>query len=200
MCWNAPVSLASFLSGLLVSFGMGFLALKQKKIELAVLSFGWSWVICMQLFEYFIWTHPEDNNVYARWAFVFNITQILLLGLLFLTFFDHPTPNKIAVCSILFVYVFYMLYYAHDAMINISKQEHLQYNWWETLPLGNWVYILSLCAVFLLIIRPFAWSLRTLGVIIFLLLISTLFYSNSIASMWCWFSVSVPIFSYLLYF
>ena len=200
MCWNAPVSLASFLTGLIVSFGIGFLALKQKKMGLAVLSFGWSWVICMQLFEYFIWTRSDQNNVYARWAFVFNITQILLLGFLFLTFFDHPTPNKIVACFILFIYTFYMLYYSHKVMTNISKKEHLHYDWWGQLPGGGWIYVISLCAIFLLLVRPFRWSFRTLILIISLLLISSFFYSNSIASMWCFFSVSVPIFSYLLYF
>jgi hypothetical protein len=199
MCWNAPVSLASFLAGLLVSFGMGFLALKHKKIELAVLSFGWSGVICMQLFEYMIWMYP-NNNIYARWAFVFNITQPLLLGLLFLAFFEHPSSNKIAVCSLLFFYTFYILYYTNDLIIHVSEKDHLQYNWWgKELPYGGLIYILTLCGVFLLLVRPLGWSVRTLAMILLLLFISSLFYSDCVSSMWCFFAVFIPIISFIMY-
>lgn len=200
MCWSAPVSIASFLTGIIVSFGIGFLALKQKKTELAVLSFGWSWVLCMQLFEYYLWTNPSNNSLYSRWAFVFNITQPLVLGFLFLAFFEHPTPNKIAACVLLFFYTFYMLYYTSDLVIHVSENKHLQYNWWgKELPYGGLVYILTLCAVFLLLVRPFGWSFRTLAVILLLLLLSALFYSDCVASLWCWFSVCIPLISFIMY-
>lgn len=200
MCWNAPVSIASFLTGIIVSFGIGFLALKQQKYELAVLSFGWSWVLCMQLFEYYLWIDPSNNLFYSRWAFVFNITQPLLLGFIFLAFFEHPTPNKITACLLLFLYTFYMLYYTKDLIINVSEKNHIQYNWWgKELPYGGLVYILTLCAVFLLLVRPFGWSSRTLAVILILLLLSAIFYSDCVASLWCFYAISIPVISYFLY-
>jgi hypothetical protein len=199
MCWNAPVSLASFITGLLISFGIGITAIRQKKPELAVLSFGWSWVICMQLFEYFIWTNPTDNSIYARWAYVFNITQVLVLGLLFLAFFEHPKQNKIIACGILFLYSCYMFYYAQDVITSVSQKKHLQYNWWSQLPYGGIIYILTLCSVFLLLVRPSGWSIRTLAIILLLLWISAIFYSDCLASLWCFFAISVPVISFIMY-
>lgn len=205
MCWSAAASLSAFLSGLLVSVGVSIFAYRQKKWSLMALAVGWTWVIGMQLWEYFIWRNPTSNETYASLAYVFNITQILVLGLIFLTFFH----NQGMVCrgvamGVLLLYTCYMLYFSPQmGSMNVRPVSctdglpHLQYPWWTMMPLGGLIYILSLILIFLLLVRPLAWSVKTIAMIMTLFFFSWTFYSKSVASMWCFFAVSMPILSML---
>jgi len=199
MCWNATTSLATFISGLFLSLAIGIIAYKQQKYELMVLSLGWIWVICMQLFEYFIWKN-DDNQIFSIFAFIFNITQIFVLGLLFLTFFQYHTFSvKMITIFILLFYMSYMFYYTVQMKIkNTPHTSHLYYQWWDQIPFGGCIYILSLISLFLLIVRPFYWSVSTLSVILIFLFMSYLFYRKYVASMWCFFAILIPFISFLI--
>ena len=84
MCWNATTSMISFIFGIIICLIIGYIAIKQEKYSLAILSFGWIWVIFMQLFEFFIWNSNNENRTISKFAYIFNITQIVILGILFL--------------------------------------------------------------------------------------------------------------------
>jgi hypothetical protein len=199
MCWNATTSLITFISGILLSLSISIIAYKQKKWELMVLSLGWIWVIFMQLFEYFIWKN-EYNQFFSILAFIFNVTQIFVLGLLFLTLFQyHTLSTKLITIFILLFYMSYLLYYTIQMKITDTKHtKHLYYQWWDQIPFGGFIYLFSLISLFLLVVRPFYWSLSTLFVVLFFLFMSYLFYRESIASMWCFFSIIVPLISFFI--
>lgn len=206
MCWNAEVSIVAFIIGMFMTMVVSVIAVKQRKPYLVALALGWSWVICMQLFEFFIWRNQEipsaSNEFYSRWAYLFNVTQVIVLALLFLTLFDnYPKRNRYIATIILFVYISYLLYNSPKNMIvkgGGCGTPHLQYSWWDELPMGSMVYLVSLILIFILIVRPLYWSLATLGVIMSFLGISWIFYSKSVASMWCFFAVLVPLCSLFL--
>lgn len=198
MCWNATTSMTSFIFGVIISIIIGYIALKQKKYSLAILSFGWTWVICMQLFEFFIWNSKDENKNISKLTYIFNVTQILVLGLLFLSFTKNNYISKIIVVSVLLLYTSYILYYSDISNVTVNKDCHLSYNWWDKIPFGGIIYTISLICIFLLIVKPFYWSLYTTITIILFLLLSCLFYSNNVASMWCFFAVIVPIISYVI--
>lgn len=206
MCWNATASLTAFISGIFASLIVSMIAYKQKKWQLFALSIGWTWVIFMQLWEYFIWKNPppsSQNIFYSKLAFVFNVTQVLLLGLIFLTFFhDQPLSFRATAFAILFFYACYILYYSPQlgnmATSPSCANPHLEYPWWNQLPYGGIIYMLTLISIFLLLVRPFMWSLKTISVILALFGISWAFYSKSVASMWCFFAVLMPVISLLL--
>jgi len=205
MCWNASVSLTTFLLGIITSGLIGVIAYRQKKYPLSALSFGWMWVVCMQLFEYYIWMNQEENEVASRWAYVFNVTQILVLALIFLVFFDnYPKTNKYIATTLLLFYMTYILYYGSTlgemkTTTGGCASPHLQYGWWDKMPYASTIYILALILIFVLIVRPLYWSMMTLIMILILLFLSTIFYSKSVASMWCFFAVSIPLISYLFF-
>lgn len=207
MCWNAEVSISAFVVGSVINSVILYVAVRQQKqatqdkkqllSALATLCIGWYWVIGMQLWEYLVWTFP-DNNFYAKMAFVFNITQILVLYLLFING-NVENYNKIIASIALLLYICVMLYPYKNQKITVNSCERLQYSWWDS----NWkaaAYMLSLITIFLCLVRPIQWSASTLAVIILFLIFSMIFYKKYVPSMWCFFAVSVPVFAYLLSF
>jgi len=207
MCWNATASLSAFISGMFTSLIVAMIAYKQQKWQLFALSIGWTWVICMQLWEYFLWknTMPSTTNTfYSNMAYVFNVTQVLLLGLIFLTFFQNDTSrtSRGIAFAILFTYMCYILYFSPSCgVMTVSPScmnPHLEYPWWQNIPFGGLFYLFTLISIFVLLIRPLDWSIKTISVIMVLFLISWIFYSKSVASIWCFFAVFTPVISLLL--
>ena len=198
MCWNATSSIVSFFLGLFLSMTIAWKAIREGKRALAVLAIGWVWVVFMQLWEYFLWTSDKNNNqTISRYAYVFNIMQVIILGMIYLTFFTQDKKNRAFAFLIMLTYMFYMLYFSPVIQNTFpSCDGHLEYRWWKEMPLGGLVYLLSLSAIFLLLVRPFYWSICTLSYILLLFLLSYLLFHYSVASMWCFFAVSVPVVSY----
>lgn len=206
MCWNSSVSMTTFILGIIISLFIGVVAYKQKKWPLMALSFGWTFVVCMQLFEYLLWINQDNhrkNEFFSRLTFIFNITQILFMGLIFLTFFkDQPIINRSIIAFLLLFYVGYVLYFTlsmNELLTYPGCDKHLSYSWWGQLPFGGWMYIIILSLIFLLLVRPLKWSIKTLAVILFFFALTAIVYPGSTPSLWCFFSVSVPVISYLLY-
>ena len=158
------------------------------------LSIGWIWILGMQFWEYFIWKYPEDL-VYVQWAYIFNVTQIIILALIFLTFFIQPTINRIVAFVLLLVYILYILQNNYT-LKQLNRDNHLEYSWWDNY--GGYVYMIFLIAMFCLLVRPFYWSMATLVSILILFIFSWFFYKRAVASMWCFFAVSVPLISFLI--
>ena len=207
MCWNATASITAFISGIFASLIVAMIAYKQKKWQLMALSIGWTWVVSMQLWEYFLWNNslPSTQNTrYSNLAYVFNITQVILLGFIFLTFFnDQPMLNRTIAFLILFCYTGYMLYFAPRLgsmyVTPSCSNPHLEYPWWDKIPFGGLIYMITLISIFLLLVRPLGWSIKTISVIMALFFMSWIFYSKSVASMWCFFAVLTPLISLLLW-
>lgn len=196
MCYNAATSITTFIVGTVVAVSVGAMALVQKKYELAALCFGWIWVLGMQLWEYFIWRYPK-NLVYVKWAYIFNITQPIVLALLFLSFFSQPLSNRLVVFFLLLFYILYLFQERYESK-ELKRDPNIQYSWWNNY--GGYVYMLFLVSLFLLLIRPFYWSMATIIYILILFILSWFFYKRAVASLWCFFAVTVPLVSFLVSF
>lgn len=207
MCWSSTASITAFIAGMFSCLMVAMIAWKQQKWQLVALSIGWMWVVSMQLWEYFLWNNSlpsSENLMYSKFAFVFNVTQVILLGLIFLTFFDQPNKwNRGIAFFLLFAYTAYILYYSASLgsfyVTPSCSNPHLEYPWWDRIPFGGLIYISTLIAIFLLLVRPLGWSIKTISVIMVLFFLSWIFYSKSVASMWCFFAVLTPIISLLLW-
>jgi hypothetical protein len=192
MCFNAPVSLAAFLSGVVVSLVVGTYALSKNEIPLALLSFGWIWVIFMQLWEYMAWRGIETETA-SHMAYVFNVMQIPVLYLLFILVKDTPTRNRWVATLVMAAYLCVMFYPLSADETRIAETcGHLDYRWWRS-RLRVAAYFTGLCAVFLLLVRPLMWSTACLATLLFLMVLSTLFYTSNVASLWCFFAVFFPV-------
>lgn len=185
--------MTTFIIGTIIAISIGIVALVQQKYELAALSFGWIWVLGMQCWEFFIWKNPK-NLVYVKWAYIFNITQVIVLALIFLTFFSQPLPNRLVAVTLLMIYILYLFQNKYDSR-ELKRDPNLEYSWWENY--GGYVYMIVLISLFFLLIRPFYWSMATLIYILILFILSWFFYKPAVASLWCFFAVSVPLVSFL---
>lgn len=193
MCWNAPVSLATFIVGSIISIIIGGIALTQRHWMLAAMSFGWLWPISMQLWEYFIWT---DQRWSSHVAYVFNVTQILVLYAIFVSISNVGQIEKLTSSVIVIIYMCIIL--LSSTSIDVTKGAHLQYKWWDS-AIKSYSYLFALITIFLLLVRPLRWSIVCVSILCVMLLFSSLLYKNHVPSLWCFFAVSFPIFAYITY-
>jgi hypothetical protein len=199
MCWNAEASITAFVLGVVAILLVCAYSIPRGHRPLTVLSLGWLWVITMQLWEYFVWT--KAGNWASIGAYFFNMTQILVLFLVFLCFGDPkpPAPQIISAAMIVFVTTV-VLFLPTEVVVraSASPEKHLQYSWWSP-RFKSTLYLIGLGAVFLLMVRPLSWSVSCLAVLYLMLLVSALFYSDAVASIWCFFAVPFPLIAWALY-
>jgi hypothetical protein len=192
MCWNANVSLTTFIVGVIVNTIILLAAIKYNYKSLLLLCIIWYWVFMMQFCEFFIWKniYPE---FFSKLAYVFNVTQILLLAVLFLLFGENISQtNKILAGTILVCYLCIILFPTSNRLVVEEKNKHLSYPWWDS-SVKVWAYIIAIFSISLLLIKPFYYGLAC-GTLIFLLLFfSMLFYRKNVPSIWCFFACFFPI-------
>lgn len=194
MCWNAPVSLTTFIVGSVLAILIGLYALQKQQYMLAALSFGWLWPISMQLWEYFAW---KNQSWSWRVAYVSNITQILVLYIVFMVVAQSTWSLRLAAGIVVLVYMSVLLY-QKTCQPQILPEDHLHYNWWEN-SLSNTVYIVSLILLFLFLVRPLSWSIICVAILMIMLLISSVIYNRYVSSLWCFFAVAFPPLALLSY-
>jgi len=204
MCWNATSSISFFISGFIINLIILQIAIAQKKNYLVAFCLGWFFVLCMQLLEYFIWSRIGNKTTLGYLTFYFNIFQILVVYLVALSVsrnYNIPMLNKILASIIVMIYLGGVLWMTrkmqpNDYIVDTS-QKHLPYPWWDHMKNGGLLYLFSLITIFLLLFRPFQWALLTIITIVLLLVFSYIIYKPYVASMWCFFVVFMPLFSFL---
>jgi hypothetical protein len=191
MCFDAKTSLATFLTGTFLSLMVMTYALFQKQTSLALLSGGWMWVILMQWWEFMIWKNWEKHTA-SHFAYVFNIMQIPLLYFLFILSSPVSLVFKAIATGIVFVYLCIMLYPNINGDVT-QQSGHLTYSWWSS-RVRSTTYFIGLASIFLLLVRPFSWSMACVTTLFVLLGLSMLIYGQqNTPSLWCFFAVFFPV-------
>lgn len=207
MCFNAPMSLASWIIGSLVSISLGVWSYHRKYKELSYLCWGWLWVIAMQGWEYGIWKtrdKPKELAFFTYGAYLWNILQLPFLFFLFFSISTASLPCKRISAALLFIYLLITLipYKGICPPTINSRYGHLQYSWWGSSFWGNIrsvAYLVTFGCLFLCLIRPWKWSLSCVMLLFALLGCSFLWYKHCVASLWCWFAAFFPLASTLLH-
>ena len=183
MCWNASVSLNTYIFGVFASLFSYFNGNINGITSIQSLIFYQS-IIVMQLIEYFIWSKTFPNKLLSQLAFlviifqpIFNITQI------------NSRPELIP--YLLFAYiVFTGIVYTFIIPLNTvdfstvpSKNGHLSWNWlsvniyiiliWHTFLSSRWI-IDKMYSIFIF---------ATVFLIVTLILYKD---TNTWGSLWCW--------------
>ena len=175
MCWNADVSIKSFLIGAIAIIGGAIYG-----ISTPFLLF-YSTIVCMQLVEYIVWTNINDKtvNFYASIAAVFLLWLQPIFAMLTMT--NYKMISIIAYCII------WLLYHIYDNWeLNLQmypgKDGHLVWKWLEG-NRGLWIYF-----IFLLTPVFFIVSKEMIALILLTLFASLYGYykTNTWGSMWCW--------------
>lgn len=184
MCWNATVSLQTFV----VSF-VSLLVLYYIKYDKLILAYTFSFVL-MQLLEFFMW------------VFIKKITALHILSLLsFILIFIQPIivlyyakyAYIIKYYLLLQFLLFVVCVFFFDLRLSsftfspyVAKNLHLSWNW-----MHNDIYFAGFCIIYLLFYlgplytKHYYWMF---GISVFTLLFSIYNYSKykTVSSMWCW--------------
>ena len=179
MCWNASISLNTYIFGLfasLFSYYNGF-------GNILSVIFYQSFII-MQLIEYFIWTKTFSNKLLSQIA-LFVILCQPIFNIIKIETYPKAIPYLLA-AYLIFIIILYTLIIPIDT-INFStvssKNGHLSWKWL------NWnIYIIFIWYTFLST-RWIIDKMYTIFIVISVLLIITLILykeTNTFGSMWCW--------------
>ena len=124
MCWNAEISLNTFIFGCISAIIVYLLGYFKLKIILIILSFT-----SIQLLEYFIWKNMDDkkiNEFLSKIGLLIIITQIILLCIF----------NKNYIIFLYFYLIFLTLFVIFE--LNkikfetvIGENGHLRWKWLE---------------------------------------------------------------------
>jgi len=196
MCWNASVSLNTFLFS---SFILALIIYNNLFTQYKIQELNNTWIylflasfIFMQLIEFFIWKNINDkfyNNI-------FSICGTLLL-------FVQPIVSIMILSNIQlrnFLLLFYLLlaipystykYFTKNIHSVISESGHLRWNFFETTPL-TWIVWLFF------FLFSFIYEKQYFGFIFGLIMLCITFinYKNdhTVWSMWCWSVNSIMIY------
>ena len=200
MCWNAPVSLATFVSSFIICAYLWVRNLHNDRM----LSIWISWFALMQLFEFFMWRDMKNHSLVSKIAFINILLQPFILAGLLIFFYRkkklYTVLEKFILFGIMAISLIKSLagtFYAFITQQNnnwlSTKGPHCHLIWWfstnskkiPSIARVNAFYIAPLllaCAL----IKPFKQGLIyfLLGLISFLM--TKLFYPIESSSLWCW--------------
>lgn len=225
MCFDTTTSLTTFAIG--TTANVWNVSYYDAPI-VRVVSLLWQWVLTMQLADAVAWqTQPKNgevcsttNNYASKLAFLFNVTQpIILIVLLMSLDLESMGVSKAAkntALGILMVYVMWLLYVSNkipevqclvpggtsiddpsmrSGTSEAEKCDHLTYDWWSRFPGSVSMYWLTLAVGVLLLIKPTSFALAQMAYITATFLISLKWYRCGTGSVWCWFAAFAPIYT-----
>ena len=207
MCWNAEVSLNTFIFSsfvlLLIIYNNTYTKYKIKELTVNAYIFLMSFIL-MQLLEYFIWRNINNayyNNIFSLCASFIIVVQPVA-SLMMLT-------NETLKTSMIFMYLFLAIPYSiYQYSINkiyssVTPMGHLNWHFFN----GNLIETICKWLVYLFF---FLFSLfyngNYVGLIFGISILSLSIYNYykdvSITSMWCWLINSIMVYYavYLLFY
>ena len=179
MCWNATVSLNTFLFSL---FGTSF-AYFNNVINIYECLFFYSF-ISMQLVEYFTWKHLNNKKI-NRLLSQLGMLLIFMQPILFILIPNNVKFNVKA--PLITLYVIFLVFLGflikYDYSMVKAPNGHLAWNWLKV-P----VFYIFIWITFLLVILLYAkkYILFAIYLLIFLAIYYTYYKTNTWGSLWCW--------------
>jgi hypothetical protein len=198
MCWNAPVSLLTFLTSILLC-GYIWKRNKQNDRPLSL------WIACfslMQLFEFFMWRDMKNHTLVSKISLIAVLAQPLTLAAS-LYYYNALKNTLWEKCILLGIIGIMLLKIAVAAAYALAdKQEWLSVVgsnchlvWWfvaqrKRMPWLARVDVFFYLSLFLgtLLIKPFKMALLYNLIGTLTLIVTRLFYTNETGSVWCWIS------------
>jgi hypothetical protein len=179
MCWNATVSLNTFLFSF---FAVNF-AYFNNIINIYECLFFYSF-ISMQLIEYFTWKHLHNKKINRL------LSQLGMLLVFIQPLFFILIPNNVKFnikASLITLYVIFLVFLGYlikyDYSMVKAPNGHLAWNW-----LNVPVFYIFIWLTFLLVILLYAkkYILFAINLLIFLAIYYTYYKTNTWGSLWCW--------------
>lgn len=195
MCFNAEISLATYILGMAGCYRLWKLGYKAESVF-------YTSVIQMQLIEYLLWTNQTCNNFnknITKLGIVINHIEPIALWLGILYFYKH-NPLSEKVTQLMYTYivatVIYTKYVWTDECTRVSNESKPHLDWkWNNKNYGTPYYLLFLICLVMLSLQ----GLKPYGHIhaVFILIsytISFIIYRDkkTVGSMWCFMASFAP--------
>lgn len=196
MCWNADVSLKTFIFSTIPLILCLYYKLINIKQYLIFQTF-----VSIQLVEYFLWTNLNHKG----WNRFFSVIGFIVIFLLpAFTIYggqNKYTKNVLALYFITYLYILFTI--PIDFSTSIAPNKHLLWNWLK-MPL----YIIILWTLFFMyssIYSIYLGDYTDINIVFFVALTYIItFYSyytsNTFGTMWCWVANLISVYFYYLLF
>lgn len=202
MCFNQPVSILTFVLGTLLNLYLYTVvrSLPDDRSRLYIpLVIFWQWILFVQFFEAFAWSSSTTAHKFGSVGIFLDVSlQPLLLVALIAPLIENLFIRNLLILSGL-IYVgtfFYELQYG-DTRKQLSVGQtptcrHLDYSWWEQLPVSGWLYFIVAILAFV----SFPDTRLGLFQLIYLAVglgLSYLFYRSCLGSLFCFYAAFAPL-------
>jgi len=206
MCFSARSSIISFTVGIVGAL----LCTTLGTVSDRIVGFFLGFVASMQGIEYLLWTHQECddyNRLVSKIGMILNHLQPIVLGIVLL-YLNSNNMNNHFILLLMAAYLFVIVPYSQqfldnpdiECTVKRDDNEHLRWRWNE-MENYQFVYIfflMTLVGLCLLGFPKFEYGMYGAIVTMFSFLTSTIFYSNAVGALWCYYTVYVPIIYYFL--
>lgn len=192
MCWNAEVSLNTFLFsffvlGLLI-YNNTYTKYKIDELNNIYVYLFFMSIIGIQLVEFFIWRNIK-NPSYTHWLSIIGIILVMTQPLFALLLIKNPTigTNAALGYACIAIPMFFYNISVYSPNVKVSKLGNLQwYLWWgEYWTRQLWYIVYWVCIVFGLIASK-KYTMLLFGIISFLWSGFNFYRMNTIGSLFCW--------------
>lgn len=202
MCFNAEVSLATYIVGML-----GCVQLYTKGFIPEAIFFAW--IIQMQLIEFFIWRNQpcndDKNKIISKAGVIINHTEPIVLWLAILYFSKRTLPHSIQLFMVCFVIVTILYTYnvwnsTECTTVTQESAPHLHWKWNDG-SFNTEYYMLFLLSLVLLSYYglPNGHINASLSIVSFVISKAIYGEKHSVGTMWCFAAAFGPWFLQMLY-
>ncbi len=181
MCWNAEVSLNTFLFSL-----VGVLLAYFTKVINFVKSLFFLSFISMQLLEYFTWNNLNDKVINAFLSKIGLFLIFIQIPLFILS--QHAIKRELKLASMIAYLTFAisaLYYYPIDFSMTKAPNGHLAWNW---LQFPTYIVFLWFSFALGLILYQKKYITFITYFLIFFAIYYTYYSTNTWGSLWCWIS------------
>jgi hypothetical protein len=193
MCWNADISLNTFLFGLLslvfIYFTNTYSKYKLHLFDNPIMYLFFIAVISIQLVEYFIWKHLRSKQ-WNEWLSRIASWLILLQPLIAITIIPQDKIKYGMILLYIVICILYIIYrntyHPFVFRTTVSKSGHLSWDWMAFSGYEN-IFILLYVAFYL----PVLYFINNIwysifSICLFFVSLFTFLRDGSFGSMWCW--------------
>jgi len=207
MCFNAPVSLATFFLGFIFSLILIFYGNPKYKKENIVFGIMLIFISSVQLMEYFLWTDINNkygiNHLMTLICPLLIVCQPIILYIIKIIYFkpDLLSLNnynlQLFILNIIYLYMFLLNYskYLNKDLITTVKKGHLS---WPLSNLMNPIFYLILLALNMFYLTDLQYSTIIFIITYLFSILSYIYFGYHIADMWCFFGSSVPLILFII--
>jgi hypothetical protein len=180
MCWNAEVSLNTFIFGMISMI----IVIIFNKISYNIILFTLTLTL-IQLLEYYTWKNIDNIDIIYNLSIIgYLIISIQLIILNYTLLNNNDKPVALIILIILIIYIFIYNYQNNKFNMEIGENKHLIWHWID-IPLP----ILIIIMVFY-IYPAFRYNYISFIVMVIILLPSLYYYYKykTWGTMWCYYS------------